>query len=333
MSTSNQAALTPAEHPVTAPSYRVGAGILSSMSAGAFWGLIFVIPLLLPQANAWQLSAARYLVYGGVALLLILPRWRQVFGRLGRAEWQALLGLSLLGNIVYYVLLVWGVQWAGAAPTALIIGLIPVVSTLMGLRSHKTVSLTAMLAPLCLCVLGTALVAMHSLTHGSAATESTNTWQRALGLLAAAGALLTWSTYSIWNSQWLMRRRDISPWDWSLLTGLVTGALAILLAIPAFGVPWWTAASDFSDQNWLRFWVITGTLAILASVVGNAFWNHASRLLPLTMIGQMIVFETIFALVYGFLYEWRWPGVQEWLAMTALIAGVLWCARLHQKAH
>jgi drug/metabolite transporter (DMT)-like permease len=82
---------------------------------------------------------------------------------------------------------------------------------------------------------------------------------------------------------------------------------------------------------WLYFGGVVTTVAILCSVVGNALWNHASRLLPLTMTGQMIVFETLFALLYGFIWEQRLPTGLEWLAMALLIGGVLSCASAHRE--
>jgi drug/metabolite transporter (DMT)-like permease len=84
-------------------------------------------------------------------------------------------------------------------------------------------------------------------------------------------------------------------------------------------------------SSWLAFGGVVTTVAILCSVVGNALWNHASRLLPLTMTGQMIVFETLFALLYGFLWEGRWPTGLEWLAMGLLVGGVLSCASAHRE--
>ena len=91
---------------------------------------------MLQSFNALQLSAGRYLVYGLIAVALLLPRWRRLAPRLGRAEWFGLLWLSLAGNLVYFLLLATAVQWAGGAAASLIVGLIPVVVTLVGVREQ-----------------------------------------------------------------------------------------------------------------------------------------------------------------------------------------------------
>jgi drug/metabolite transporter (DMT)-like permease len=59
-------------------------------------------------------------------------------------------------------------------------------------------------------------------------------------------------------------------------------------------------------------------------------WNVASRALPLALTGQMIVFETIFASLYGYLWEGRWPTRLEGLALVLLVAGVILCTRAHR---
>jgi drug/metabolite transporter (DMT)-like permease len=151
-----------------------------------------------------------------------------------------------------------------------------------------------------------------------------------LGLLCAAGALVSWTLYAVGNSRVLARLEQVSAHDWSLLVGVVTGAQALLLAIPAFLPELVLTPGLHSSSAWLYFGGVVTTVAILCSVVGNALWNHASRLLPLTMTGQMIVFETLFALLYGFMWERRWPTGLEWLAMVLLIGGVLSCASAHR---
>ena len=75
---------------------------------------------------------------------------------------------------------------------------------------------------------------------------------------------------------------------------------------------------------------VVGVAGLLgASLIGNNLWNIASRRLPLTLSGQMIVFETLFALAYGFVFDHRWPRPLEIAAIVLLMAGVAWSVRLH----
>ncbi|RBE91934.1 EamA/RhaT family transporter, partial [Xanthomonas oryzae pv. oryzae] len=110
-------------------------------------------------------------------------------------------------------------------------------------------------------------------------------------------------------------------------TSVVTGALALLLAPAAL-----IGSAAHAPLAWAGFWGVSLMLGILASVIGNALWNRASRVLPLTLVGQMIVFETVFALLYGFAWEMRLPTPLELAAIACLLVGVLWCAALHAEA-
>ncbi|MNE90601.1 hypothetical protein D3C80_1881380 [compost metagenome] len=46
----------------------------------------------------------------------------------------------------------------------------------------------------------------------------------------------------------------------------------------------------------------------------------------------MIVSETLFAFLYGFLWEGRGPTLIETLAMILMIVSVVWCVRAHRLA-
>ncbi|WP_066272381.1 DMT family transporter [Hydrogenophaga palleronii] len=303
--------------------HKLWLGIGFGAAAGAAWGLVFLAPELARDFSPLQLSAARYLAYGLVALALIAPRWRALAPRLGRAEWLALLRLSLLGNIVYYVLLATAVQLGGVAMTSLVIGFLPVAVTLIGSRGHGALPLRRLALTLTLGLAGILCVAWQALGVPSAAPVAT----RLTGFLCAVGALAAWTTYAVSNSRWLLRLDHVSSHDWSLLTGLVTGGLALLLAVPAF----MGGAGEHTPAQWWGFIGVAVSMAVVASVVGNAFWNQASRLLPLTMIGQMILFETLFALLYGFLWEARWPTALETLAMLLVGASVLAGISAHRR--
>ena len=310
---------------MTRPGHAIGLGIAFGAAAGAAWGFVFLAPELARAFTPLQLSAARYLAYGLVALALIAPRWRALAPRIGRTEWGALLRLSLQGNIVYYVLLASAVQLGGMAMTSLVIGFLPVAVTVIGSRGEGAVPLRRLALPLVLGIAGIACVAWQAIGMASDAPLAT----RVTGFLCAVGALAAWTSYAVSNSRWLARLDHISSHDWSLLTGLVTGGLAVLLAVPAFVG---TSAADHTGAQWLGFAGVAAGMAVVASVLGNAFWNRASRLLPLTMIGQMILFETLFALLYGFLWEARWPTALEALAMVLVSASVLAGISAHRPA-
>lgn len=298
-------------------------GVACGMAAGAAWGLVFLAPELAPEFSPLQLSAARYLAYGLIAAVLLLPRWPAVRPQVGRAEWRALFWLSLLGNSVYYVLLASAVQLGGMAMTSLVIGFLPVAVTFVGSRGADAVPLGRLAPALALGLAGVACIAWESLARASEVPAA----QRWLGFACAVGALVSWSSYAIGNSRRLAQLQGVSAHDWSLLTGVVTGAQALVLAVPAF------VLADLSLQGasaWWRFAGVSAGVALLASVVGNALWNQASRLLPLTLIGQMVVFETLFALLYGFLWESRWPTAWEWAAMVLVTAAVLSCISAHR---
>jgi drug/metabolite transporter (DMT)-like permease len=298
---------------------KIWLGIASSVVAGALWGLVFLTPALTRGFLPIQLSAGRYLAYGLIAMALLAPSSSRLARTLTRRDWITLFWLSLAGNTVYYVFLASAVQSGGVAMTSLVIGLLPIAVMLVGSRDRDGVPLRRLLPSLVLSALGLGCISWQSLAgtavHGSA-----------FGLLCAIGALVSWTLYAVGNSRALGRLHAVSSHEWSLLVGLVTGGQALVLAVPAFVL----APGAHTASSWLSFAGVMAAVAVLCSVVGNALWNRASRLLPLALTGQMIVFETLFALLYGFLWEQRWPTALESLAMVLLVGGVLSCASAHR---
>jgi len=255
---------------------------------------------------------------------LIAPRLPRLWGLVGQREWRALFGLSLTGNLFYYVLLASAVQLGGVAMPSLVVGFLPVAITLIGSRDHTAVPLQRLWPALALASAGIACVGWQALMM-----EADEAGRRpVLGFVCALGALIAWTTYALWNRRWLERLSAMSAHDWNLLTGLATGALALLLAWPALMV---ADAGGHGAGGWAWFAAVVGGLALVASIIGNAFWNRASRLLPLTMVGQMILFETLFALLYGFVWELRWPTLLEWLAMALVAASVPLSLSAHRQ--
>ncbi|GCE82031.1 putative membrane protein [Komagataeibacter diospyri] len=305
-----------------APPRQIPLGVLCGAGAGALWGLVFLAPELVGTFTPMQLAVGRYLAYGVIACVLIAPRWPVLSRTVTRQDWQALFWLSLLGNILYYILLSMAVQLGGIALTSLIAGFLPVIVTVVGSREADAVSLKQLVPSLILCGAGMLCIGSQAILVATPAGSSIT------GLFCAFAALASWSAYVVWNSRCLGRLHHISGHEWNLLTGVVTGAQAVLL-VP---VAWLLTNIHHTAQGWERFISVSVGIAFLASICGNALWNRMSRLLPLTMVGQMILFETLFALLYGFLWEQRTPRPLEVMAFLLVVSSVLSCIAAHRKA-
>ncbi|MBZ2209502.1 DMT family transporter [Massilia soli] len=305
-------------------------GVLCGLLAGALWGMVFIVPEILAAFSPLEMALGRYAAYGAIALGLMAPRLSSLFRRLARSDLAALLRHALAGNIVYYMLLALGVKLAGVAPTSLIIGLLPIVVTLIGHKDHGAAPLRQLALPLAVVGAGIACINVDLFLHARAAGASL--WQTGAGVLCASGALLCWSWYSVDNARYLKKHPHFSSAEWSALYGLSSGAIA--LAIAAVALPFFYhdisgAAGAASGRDWTLFWITNALLALGASVIGNHLWNIASRRVAVTLSGQLILFETLFALLYGFIYKQQFPRPLEIAAIVLLVTGVAWSVRVH----
>jgi drug/metabolite transporter (DMT)-like permease len=305
-------------------------GVLCGLAAGAFWGMIFVMPRWLAEFSPVELALGRYLAYGLITLVLLMPRLKGLLLRLTRSDCRVLLRHALAGNIVYYLLLSTGVQLAGVAAASLIIGLLPLSVTLLGRRDHGALPLRQLAWPLALVVAGITCINVDVFTHAKIGGQP---WPMvALGMLCAFGALLCWTWYAVDNARFLKRNPHFSGAEWSGLYGLSTGVVALLLAAVAYGSGWAGGPGEGGAlRDWLRFWSVVSIVALGASVTGNQLWNIASRRVPVTLSGQLLLFETLFGLLYGFIYQNQAPRPLELMAIALLIAGVAGSVWLHAR--
>jgi drug/metabolite transporter (DMT)-like permease len=297
-------------------------GILSGLAAGALWGLTFVAPRAIHPYSEVDLAIGRYLVFGLTALVLMAASvhfrpGRMTLGRVGLALW---LGLS--GFVIYYLCIAFAVSLAGPAIPPLVIGALPLLLAIYGNWWERTVRWRALAAPLALIGAGLAVVNTSALMAAEAPGAARDV---ALGLILAVAGLAVWFLYAITNAR-ALRSADPPPMlGWTSLQGLgaAAGTLPLLLVAPVIG---WSRVPELglAGDAGLRLVVWALGLGIVASFVAQYLWTVASRRLPLALSAQMIVAETVFALVFGFALEGRWPQAAEWAGGALLIAGVVW---------
>lgn len=306
------------------------AGVACGAGAGALWGLVFLAPEMARAFSPLQLSVGRYLCYGGIAAALVAPRWRSLTQRLSWRHWQRLAWLALAGNTLYYILLSTAVQTGGIAMASLVMGFLPLVVTVVGSRDRGAVPLRRLMPSLSLCAAGAVCIGWEAIAGptvaAEAGTSSGTSAQGLIGLICALAAMASWAAYAVGNARSLAQLEDVSAHDWNLLTGVVTGAQSLVLIPLALAFD----TTHHAAGDWARLAAVSAGLAVLASVAGNSLWNRMSRLLPLTLVGQMILFETLFALVYCFAWEQRLPTPLEIAAMAFVVTSVLSCLAAHR---
>ena len=311
-------------------------GTLFALAAGLMWGLVFIAPLLLPEYPAALQSFGRYLAFGLIALPLAwLDRAR--LASLTRADWVEAMKLAAVGNIVYYLFLARAIQRAGAPLPTMIIGTLPVViaisSNLRDAPARRQAALAA-----------AAAVAGRSSAPASRWSTMSRSATCARMRKPISGAMR-------WARCWRWARWPAGP---GTRCAMPTGCVRMPIARPAPGPrrrasprcrwPWsaiWRGGPGVqsaamasrcpSARGRREFVALMFAVGLLASWLGTLCWNEASQRLPTTLVGQLIVFETLSALAYAFMLRGRAPEPQTLAGIALLVAGVLWALRVRPE--
>lgn len=202
----------------------------------ALWGTAFMfITLGLPSYSPLLFAALRFDIAGGVLLIVALARRSPLWPR-GGAQWAAIGVAATLNVGAYHALLFWGQRFTTPAIAAVIVGLSPILTTVMSralLTDERvgwrgTVGLVVgLLGVIALATLRPGCVSIFDDPAGALACV---TDARGLGELAVLAAIASWALGGI-----LVRRSkhgmDLFAFTaWQMLVGAVAlhvGALVL----------------------------------------------------------------------------------------------------------
>ncbi|SBT04925.1 Inner membrane protein YtfF [Candidatus Accumulibacter aalborgensis] len=295
-------------------------GVACALGAGLLWGLVFVVPLMLPDYPPAMLSFGRYLGFGVIALLLAWTDLTRLQG-LQRQDWRVAGELALVGNIVYYLFLSAAIQLAGAPLPTTLIGTLPIVIAIVSNFGAEALPWRRLLPSLAAIASGIALVNRHEMEQLSGGRSAHD---YLLGAVFALAAVAAWTWYPVRNSRWLRQRPALASGTWAIAQGLATLPLAVLGMAAAGLYLQGTGGFDYPlGPQPVRYVGLMLTLGLCASWLGTLFWNRASKLLPTALAGQLIVFETLAAFAYAFIWRGTLPGVLALAGILLLIGGVI----------
>lgn len=294
-------------------------GVLAGLACGLLWGLTFVGPRAVEPFSAYDLTVLRYGLAGLVSLgvMAVLPRYRPT----GLGRRRLLLGL-LLGALCYngyFLLIAFAVRNGGAAIPPLIVGTMPVVLAVLGNWNDRTIAWDRLALPLALVMVGVLAVNVEPLLGGGPSSIR----NLPLGILFSVAALGSWVVYGLLNGA-VMRAPDApDSITWTCVQGLgcLLGSIAVLplTGLADHTAPAWTATT--AEVTAFLAWGVV--LGIAGSWFAALAWVVAARRLPVAFAAQLVVSETVFGLIFGFIFEGRWPTLGETLGIALQIVGVV----------
>ncbi|MBY5827236.1 DMT family transporter [Rhizobium leguminosarum] len=288
-------------------------GIIAGLTTCALWGLTFIAPRAVAPFTAWDLTIARYGIFGLACLMLMAD---QRFRPIGIARSRLLIGLLLggAGYVGYFISVAFAVQLAGAAVPPVIIGTMPVLLAIIANIRERSAPWKALALPLALIAIGVAIVNAAAVSAADVAdTESV-----LLGVLASSAALVIWIAYALANAAVMRSATAPNGLQWTGLQG-IGAAIGSLLLLPLAS---FDLAGTASVSEATRFVAWALVMGLTGSWFATWCWVVASRRLPLALAAQLIVAETVFGLAYGFMFEGRPPSPAEAIGATMQLVGV-----------
>lgn len=304
-------------------------GIVYALAACFIWALVYVIPQFIVGFTPLEISLGSYLFYGIISLFIYTKERIQGSSRYPLSIWSRALYFSLISTIVYYTCVVLAIRYATPAVCALILGIGPITISFYGNWKQKDGNFRYLLLPSILIFVGLIIInAPH--IH-----DIESNVDHIIGLICSFLALIAWSWYVVANSIFLKNNPHVASDDWSTLMGVSTllwvficSTLLLLFFNESINLEkYYTAGPALTN-----FIVGCGALGLLCSWLGTFLWNKASFHLPVSIAGQLTIFETIFGLLFVYILIEGVPSRTECMGITLLLTSVALGVRLSNQA-
>lgn len=288
-------------------------GILCGLATCALWGLTFVVPRAIAPFNTMDLTIARYGLFALASIVLMVsPRFRPKNIEPRMAITALLLGG--IGYVGYFVSIAYAVRLAGAAIPPLVIGTMPVLLAVIANFRDHSVAWRLLALPLMLIAAGIGWVNVSIFSSAPSGDQASIV----LGIGSALIGLALWVAYGLASTAAMQSPNPPDILQWTGLQGIGAGIGSLVL------IPFTSIGTDiaFTGAELLRFILWSLIMGLAGAWLATLLWMIASKRLPLALAAQLIVAETVFGLIFGFLFEQRLPTIAEAGGSILQLAGV-----------
>lgn len=298
-------------------------GIAFALGACFVWGLIFVIPYFMKDFSSLEVVVGRYTFYGAISAAIFLKSKIQGSCNYPKHIWLKALYFSLMGTIGYYMFLVLAIRYSSPAICALVTGISPVAIAFYGNWRHKETHFKNLIIPSLLILMGLIIINIPEFL------ESPSPSSYILGLVFCFIALASWVWYVVANSKFLKFHPHVHSSDWSTLIG-VCALLWACIFITLFG-PFSGISFEITKYLSTEFLIGSALLGLICSWVGAFLWNKASFYLPVSLAGQLTIFETLFGVLFFYLFTQSLPPLIEVIGIITLLTAIVYGIRKFTK--
>ena len=246
------------------------------------------------------------------------------------ADWLCAAKLGTIGMLVNFIAMLYCSAWAGVSISGITTGAIPVcVAIIANARDRRAgkpfLAMNRLVFPLLLISIGFLLCNYSELGN----IDASQTFKFFCGVALGLSHTALWTWYPIVNAEWLQNHPQADASTWATLqcavllpTGLLTYLLYWHFLLP--DVPF------LGDQP-TYFVAVLFANGLVCGWGATALWNFMCQRVPTSLSGQLMVFETIFAVLFIHVLERRWPSLDLLLGIAILIFGVSYSLHLFNR--
>lgn len=270
------------------------------------WALNFsVVKVSLQEIDALSFNALRYIL--AAVLLAYTAKARGYSLKVDREDFWPLVGIALVGNVLYQLFFIIGVDYTYSANSAVILGTIPVWVALLShlftdekLNRHKAIGIG-------LAFTGIVLIVTGSKVGISIASKTF------LGDLIILCAAVSWGVYTI------MAKRYLKKYPSTQFTGVMSLMGMFFLLI--IGLP------SLTQVNWagisLKGWgglIYSGLLSIGLSYL---IWNDSVSKIGAVRTAAYQNLVPVLGLIFGVVLLQEALTLQQYSGSTLVIIGII----------
>lgn len=288
-------------------------GIISILVATLCWGFIFVIPMFMEGFDPIEVTLGRFFSFGLISLIVLILNKRYLLQRAYAKHWIKAFWYGFISSLVCYSGMVFCMRYTSPSISALIYGISPIIIALLGNWQKREYRYRDFFFPAMLTVIGITLTNLKAFE-----TSTVSLPLYAFGFVCGFIGLFSWTWYAVRNAKYQEENPGLPVLDWIVMLGV-----AILCLVISIAVPMAVFKPDLSHFICKEFLIGSFILGSVCSWLPFFLWNKGTLLVPISLAGQLTIFETIFGLLFIYMIESRLPSLFEFIGIVALFAGVL----------